>query len=59
MRTGKIKGRTDAIVISFVIIDLMSRKLYYNSITKNPAKRFLIHKKPLRDFIMRDDSKTK
>ena len=34
-------GRTDAIVISFVIIDLMSRKLYYNSITKKSRKELL------------------
>ena len=59
MRTRKIKGRTDVIVISFVIIGLMSRKLYYNTITKNPAKCFLIHKKPSRDLIMRDDEETK
>ena len=37
MRTGKIRGRTDVIVISFVIIGLMSLKLYYDLITKNPA----------------------
>ena len=59
MRTGKIKGRIDVIVISFVIIGLMSRKLYYNSITKNPAKRFLNHKKSSRNLIMWDNSKTK
>ena len=52
MRTGKIKGQTDVIVISFVIIGLMSRKIHYNLITKNPAKRFLIYKKLLRDLIM-------
>ena len=45
MRTGKIKGRTAVIVISFVIIGLMSLKLYYNLITKNPAPQ-LPKKKP-------------
>jgi len=52
MRTGKIKGGTAVIVIKFVIIGLMSLKLYYNSITKNPAKNFSKHKKLLRDLIM-------
>ena len=45
MRTGKIKGRTDVIVISFVIIGLMSLKLCYDLITKNPAPQ-LPQKKP-------------
>ena len=59
MRTGKIKGRTDVVVISFVIIGLMILKLYYDSITKNPAKNFLKHKKLLRNLIMRGVEETK
>ena len=59
MRTGKNKGRTNVIVINFVIIGLMSRKIHYNSITKNPAKNFSKHKKLLRDLIIRDDEETK
>jgi transcriptional regulator with XRE-family HTH domain len=37
MRTGKIRGRTAVIVISFVKIGLMSLKLYYDLITKKSA----------------------
>ena len=55
MRTGKIKGRTGVIVISFVIIGLTSLKLCYNLITKNPAPQ-LPQKKPKHGTI---SSKTK